>query len=267
MEHMGEDSHATPDPEDDAWNLPALPDERRRSMVWVLVVAIVVGLGCVGGTGYSLYLWLGGSSTAAGGTPVGQAGRATGSPGASASAVAPSASAVASPVGPRASDYPVRATDDLARVCDGWYYPQSPPLAGKAPHPIVVSVKQRTNDRLRFQPAAVDVPFDLPQSSQDAWQPHDPATAQLVACVDLAETGRSLGECDFSSPSPTKVPMLEGIYQVTLYEVATHRQIAQARMTAAGECPFIVLLMADRTIINEVTDRQLYEALHRYVER
>jgi len=25
--------------------------------------------------------------------------------------------------------------------------------------------------------------------------------------------------------------------------------------------------MADRTIINEVTDRQLYEALHQYVER
>ncbi len=32
---------------------------------------------------------------------------------------------------------------------------------GKAPHPIVVSVKQRTDDRLRFQPAAGTVwPFD-----------------------------------------------------------------------------------------------------------
>ena len=52
----------------------------------------------------------------------------------------PSESVAPSPTGPRAATYPVRNDDDLARVCDGWYYPQSPKFAGKAPHQISVGV-------------------------------------------------------------------------------------------------------------------------------
>jgi hypothetical protein len=113
----------------------------------------------------------------------------------------------------------------------------------------------------------VDVPYDRPKKVADAWESVDPAAAQLVACVDLVHTGRSLDECRFDDPQPTTVPLVEGVYQLTLYEVATRRVVAERRVTGAGECPFVVLLTGERTIPSAVTGRQLYETLRRYVEK
>ena len=161
----------------------------------------------------------------------------------------------------------MRTKEDVGRVCEGWFYPQSPSLSGAAPHPIVVSEQREKIFTGRFHPAYVDLPDDVSDSSQAAWQPENAALAQLVACVDLVETGNSLGDCRFDDPSPTTAPMVEGIYQVTVYEVATHREIFSARMTGAGKCPLVVLLTGDRIIRSEVTVRQLYERLHDFVEK
>ena len=61
--------------------------------------------------------------------------------------------------------------------------------------------------------------------------------------------------------------MVEGIYSVTVYEVATGRKVVETRMTGDGKCPLVVLLFADRTIHSEASGRQLYEALRKYVEQ
>jgi hypothetical protein len=244
---------------DDEW--PATPSESAGSgSRRMLIVVVVVALVCLGGTGLALATLRDGFLSAT--APIGE--RVNTSP---KSPAAPRASVSAAPTGPRASDYPVRTTEDVGEVCDGFFYPQAPPLAGAAPHPIVVSQQMNKNSTHRYHPAYVDLPDDLPESRQKAWQPDDPATAQLVACVNLVESGRSLGDCKFDDPSPTTAPMVEGIYEVTVYEVATRREIAKTRITGAGKCPLVVLLSGDRIIHSDVTGRQLYESLHQYVEK
>lgn len=225
--------------------------------LWVPVLAVLVGLVCVGGPVYGLVAWRS--------KPVAPPARDAG-PGAgpASSFVAGRSGPPAS--GPRASDYPARTAEDLGRVCQGWYYPQSPPFAGAAPHPVVASLKQRRDSDFRFHPATLDVPYDLPQRLQAAWQPADAGSAQLVACVDLVDTGRPLGECRFDDPQPTTVPMVEGVHRVRLHEAATGRVVAEVRLSGARSCPHVILLGADRTIYSEVTGRQLWEALRRYVE-
>ena len=101
-----------------------------------------------------------------------------------------------------------------------------------------------------------------------AWEPADPAVVQLVACLDLVEAGQPIRTCAFDDPKPDTLPMSEGIYQLSVYEVATRRKVAEVRMTGEDEqCPTIVLIGATRTVYSEVNDRQLVDALTRYVEQ
>jgi hypothetical protein len=264
MDHTGAEPSGPHVPPDEPWadwaDTPAPTEPRSSARIWVPIAAVLVGLLCVTGTGFSLYHLLSDHrvvpvdtphTRSAGSEPAGPA----------------STPAAAGSAGVDASDYPVRNADDLGRVCDRWYYPQSPRFAGAAPHPIGVSVKSRMNSDIRTTASSIDVPDGVKQSFQDAWQPKDPTTTQLVACVDLVATGKSLGQCDFDDPKPDTVPMVQGIYQVTVYEVATRRAVASVRMTGDGKCPLVVLIYADRTIYSDASDRQLYEALHQYVEQ
>jgi hypothetical protein len=236
---------------------PESPGSRSRRMV---IVVVAVALVCLGATGYGLLKVR--DAVVSVTSPLTTTSTRPQLPRTSQPSATP-----ASPSGPRASDYPVRTKEDVGRVCDGWFYPQSPKLSGVAPHPIVVSERREKLFPSRFHPAYVDLPDDVSQSRQAAWQPENAALAQLVACVDLVESGNSLGDCKFDDPSPTTAPMVEGIYQVTVYEVATRREIFQTRVTGASTCPLVVLLTGDRTIHSEVTGRQLYEKLHDYVEK
>lgn len=128
--------------------------------------------------------------------------------------------------GPRASTYPVREANDLARVCDHWYYPQSPKYTGKAPHPISVGTVDSKEFTTRYMSAFVDIPYELGATVQKAWAPSKPAKSQLMACVDLASTGtKVLKNCKFDDPKPAKLPMKTAAYHLSLYEVATGRKL------------------------------------------
>jgi hypothetical protein len=170
------------------------------------------------------------------------------------------------PSGPRASTYPVREDDDLNRVCDGWYYPQSPKFAGKAPHQISVGVIDSTALPSRNIMSSVSVP-DLRESIWRAWMPTDPTKTQLVGCVDLVKTGGTLKSCKFDDPKPEKIAMKRATYRVRLYETATGKKLVdKAAVTGEDEdCPSLVFLMGNEPILSKVGDRQLYEFFRPYV--
>ena len=169
--------------------------------------------------------------------------------------------------GPRASTYPVREDDDLARVCDGWYYPQSPKYTGKAPHPISVGTVDRKDSTSRYMSSYISIPYELGPTVQKAWAPDKPARSQLMACVDLVATGtKVVKNCKFDDPKPAKLPMKTATYHLRLYEVATGHKLVDKRVAGEDEdCPTIVFLGADKTVYSTVGDRQLYELLRNYV--
>ena len=169
--------------------------------------------------------------------------------------------------GPRASTYPVREDDDLNRVCDGWYYPTAPKLAGKAPHQITVGVISTVAMPSRITKSSVSVP-ELKESIWRAWMPTDPTKSQLMGCVDLERTGGQLKKCKFDDPKPEVIAMKQGFYHVHLYEVATGKKLLDKKVAAEDEdCPPLVFLVGDKNIYSEVGDRQLYELFRPYVMR
>ena len=169
------------------------------------------------------------------------------------------------PTGPRASTYPVRTGDDLARVCDGWYYPQSPKFTGKAPHQISVGVVDSVKLPSRHILAAVTIP-DLRESIWRAWIPENPGKTQLVACVDLTRSGSRLKSCKYDDPKPETIGMTQGFYRLRLYEAATGKKLLDKPVTGANEkCPSAVFLAQGEGLYSEVDDRQLYELLRGFV--
>ncbi|MCP2327571.1 hypothetical protein HDA40_006078 [Hamadaea flava] len=185
------------------------------------------------------------------------------------SGLPPEPTTVASPGSAWARDFPVATAADLDGVCRGWYYPQSPALTGSAPHPITVTVLDEVF-KTRNQPSSIEVPDGTAKSLRAAWQPADLTKTQIVACVDFAAAGKSLGTCKFTTPKPTTVAFAEGVYKVTAYEVATGRKLLDVRLTGAEkDCPAAAIVPAEGEIVlhSSVTDRQLYSQLHALVER
>ncbi|MBM2622868.1 hypothetical protein JIG36_45940 [Actinoplanes sp. LDG1-06] len=166
-------------------------------------------------------------------------------------------SAPARPQKPKASPVPVRASDDLGRVCEGWYYPDSPRYDGRGPHRIAIGVAG--TDRLYRVKAALDVPHTLKRSVREAWMPSDPAQSELVACVTLARTGSRLTTCE-------KVALKRGVHVLALYEVATGRKLLQREVNGdVTRCPNVIPLGTGDTIATTVSDGYLYSVLDRYV--
>ncbi|MCA2218105.1 hypothetical protein [Jidongwangia harbinensis] len=170
------------------------------------------------------------------------------------------------PVGPRASSYPVRTREDLGRVCEQWYYPQSPKYKAGSTNPVGVQIKDE--EELGWRPQSIYMSsYQNPGATQKAWDPKDPAKARLVACMHRVDNGRKLRSCKFDEPKTT-VPMREGIYRLSLYEVATGKRLAEKKVAGEqDECPFMVMLRGDRTIYSGVDERQLYETFRKYVEK
>ncbi len=170
------------------------------------------------------------------------------------------------PAGPRASTYPVREHDDLNRVCDGYYYPQSPKFAGRAPHQIAVGVIDRKDLPSRIVMSSVDVPYSLDEKAWRAWMPTDAAKTQLMVCVDLVSTGKQVRKCTYRDPDTEQIPLVRATYQVRLHEVATGRKLVDKKVAGNDdECPSMILLGSDRKIYTNVADRDLYEMFRSYV--
>ncbi|MBU2662735.1 hypothetical protein KOI35_04370 [Actinoplanes bogorensis] len=160
---------------------------------------------------------------------------------------------------PKASSFPVRASDDLARVCEGWFYPDSPRYDGRAPHQISIAVRDQSSDTTHRVKAALDVPPTLRAKTREAWMPSQPAKSQLVACVTLDKTGTQVKKCD-------QVALKRGVFTVAVYEVATHRELVKREVTGdVVRCPNVIPLGTGDTIATTVSDRTLYRLLDDYV--
>ncbi|XVV11054.1 hypothetical protein ACQP2X_40390 [Actinoplanes sp. CA-131856] len=172
----------------------------------------------------------------------------------------PSASASASPAGPRPSAAPVKRADDLALVCEGLYYPKSPRYTGRAPHQISVGVTDTLTGGPHRIRAALDVPYGLSKPLRDAWLPSDPTKSQLVACLSLTKNGTLIRKCDTHE-------LARGVYNLSLYEVATGRRLLQKQLFGdAATCPNVVPVGTGPTIPSAVSDKVLYQQLQKFVQ-
>jgi hypothetical protein len=134
--------------------------------------------------------------------------------------------------------------------------------------PASIFTRESKDFDTRTQTTLYDIPRWYTTQKQKAWDPKSPAKVRLVGCVDLASSGKKVRTCKFDDPKGLKVPMREGTYRVALYEVATGRKVVDKRVKGEQEeCPFLVLLGADRNIYSQVEGRRLYELFRKYVEK
>jgi len=134
---------------------------------------------------------------------------------------------------------------------------------GPAPHPIVLPIG---DEKLKALPSA--------------WRPDSVATVQLVACSEQAESYYHKS-CQYRLMNPLARDLLpytifmeKGVYTVTLFELRTHRKVAQATLTGIDdECPNSarVSLRSGKSypekFYTELTAAQFVEAFSRYVEK
>ncbi len=252
---------------------PPAPKSPKR-LIAVLTCIGLLGVACAGSVAYGVVKAVRDTSPAA---EVRPGGAGDGSAPETAASVGPTRAPAGRPVGvsgkvppgSKASSYRVRKEEDLERVCDRWYYPKSPKYTtAVAPHPIAISVKDRKDLDFRSTSSYVSLPYDVTPVVKAAWEPKSAAAVQLVACVDLVSIGPRVKNCRIDRPKPSSIPMKEGRYQLSLYEVATRRKLMQARLTGENEdCPSFILIGNDRAVYTDPEDRQLVEILRRYVEQ
>jgi hypothetical protein len=155
---------------------------------------------------------------------------------------------------------------DLGFACSfpGIAYVTAAAYEGPAPHPV----------KLPY-PIAPSQLKDLPS----AWRPDSVKEVQLIACADRLQGGDLHKDCKygFTSPlvpmpasPPFSIFMSEGTYTVTLYELRTHRTVAQATLIGTDdECPSSIML-SPRTsdqLYTQLAATQYVEAFGSYVEK
>jgi len=250
---------------------PPPPAKSPTRLIALIAVIGVLLVACAGSTAYGVVTALRDTDPEPG-RNLGIAGPAATSPSAAPTTSAPGRPTGVTgkaPAGSKASSYRVRKEDDLERLCDRWYYPKSPKYTtAVAPHPIAISVRDRKDLDFRTTKSYLSVPYDAPAAVRDAWQPKSPAKVQLVACVDLVAIGPKVKSCKIDKPKPSSIPMKEGRYRLTLYEVATRRALLDTKLTGEDEsCPFFIVIGNDRSVYTGLEDAQLVETLRRYVEQ
>ncbi|HEY0534960.1 MAG TPA: hypothetical protein VGD29_25540 [Actinoplanes sp.] len=172
--------------------------------------------------------------------------------------------------GPQASPAAVKDIEDLGNVCDQqMYFPQSPKYQGKAPHPIAIMTRDRKDMDTRISDTVYDVDYSSSKSRADAWNTYfHPAKVQLTACVDLVTSGAKVKTCKFDDPKPDSLPLKVGIYQLTLFETATRKQLFSKKITGDDRsCPTVVLLGNDHNLYTSISDRAYVAALKKFVEK
>ncbi|MEV6909395.1 hypothetical protein [Amycolatopsis sp. NPDC051071] len=128
------------------------------------------------------------------------------------------------------SDVPARVSDlEPACASPGKYYPGNDAYTGTGPRPIAVF---RTGDAGFTTMEAMDL--DVPAH----WNSVQLAarTVQVIACLDEPEDGEYLTECTFESDT---LKPYRGVYDVTLYEAKTGKEIGTERISGSSEpqCP------------------------------
>ncbi|MEU4221565.1 hypothetical protein [Actinoplanes sp. NPDC026623] len=254
---------------------PVTPEPGRSPARWarrLITVVAVLGLACAVGVAVNTFGSdePGAKETTASNSAIGEAAAPSRSAAAPLAAKGDFAATVRGsvPKGSKRSSYPVRKAEDLSRVCDGWYYPKAPKYTGLAPHSIVMSSQNDKALDSWLVLTIYDLPYDTADAVKNAWAPKNPAKVQLMACAEAVSIGPKVATCHVDKPKPKKVPMKVSNFRVTLYEVATRRKLAQVRMKGEDETcgPFLILVGADGATYTDLDDRQLIEALRRYVE-
>jgi hypothetical protein len=152
------------------------------------------------------------------------------------------------------------SSDDYGDACGspGTAYTRAPAYAGPPPHPLLVA------------PPGVRWRLDQEGTS---WYVKDPASVQLIACVDRDGDDGSTGElCSYSTSNVgiggrTETQTLRaGWYTITVYELRTHRTVGSSRILGDNHtCPQTKL--EDDEVYSTPSDSQLHEALDPYTQR
>ncbi|MEU4426984.1 hypothetical protein AB0F81_40705 [Actinoplanes sp. NPDC024001] len=222
---------------------------RRRVLVWSAALALLL-IGVLGAVTY-LFVRLTDLPPSAAKAPAGPP---------------PSFPVEGAGTGPRAATEPVRTTNDLELVCENWYYPDAPKYRGRAPHPVTISVRDRMDGTNRATRTLNQTAYGGSAEKRRAWAPR-PAQTQLVACLDLIGAGPKLRDCEVEDPDPQTLPLKQGRYRLTVYEVATREKVAETDLIGRDKaCPWVAITGTDRTLYSLVDDDQLYRALRKRVE-
>jgi hypothetical protein len=247
---------------------PPPPVKSQKRLIALLVCIGLLGVACAGSVAYGVVKGVRDTRPAGEQRPGGAASSSTPATTTSSAPRRPVGVSGKVPPGSKASSYRVRKVEDLERLCDRWYYPRSPKYTtAVAPHPIAISVKDRKDLEFRSAKSYVTLPYEATPAVEAAWEPKKAAAVQLVACVDLVSIGPKVKNCRIDKPKRSSIPMKEGTYRLSLYEVATRRQLMQTRLTGEDEtCPFFILIGTDRATYSGLEDRQLVDVLRRYVE-
>jgi hypothetical protein len=209
------------------------PRSRRAVVVSGAVVLAVIA---------AVYLW--------------QATRAPGRSGRPAAART-SASASPRPTVPVVSQLPA-STSDLMKACEGKgvAYSAAPAYAGSGPHPIAVFLSSAPAD---------SVPSALPGPAS-RWLPDSTKNVQLIGCVQLSDKGpKSDVTCAYNFlGAPGPVPVFNGRYTITVYDLREHRKIASIEATGTDHsCPKKIPVID--TLFSGLTAARLNKLLAPYV--
>ena len=150
---------------------------------------------------------------------------------------------------------------------------------GPAPHPIKLPERP-------YLGSGLDSGLDLRKLKDlpSAWRPDSAAKVQLIACarrVPAWEDHQEIRQKDCkyarpelqlsgSYPLPTiNIPMYQGIYDVTLYELRTHRKVAHTTLIGSDdECPGSFFGKSrDDHVYTRPSASQYVEAFGSYVEK
>lgn len=205
------------------------PGERARAAAWLLGVLVLV-VGCLGGTGYGAYrLWEAATATEE-----------------------------------KPADGPAQSSSDLRAVCNGTYYPEAPAYSGPGPHPVAVYVDSGGAIESLGNPGAA-VPPGTTDEIRAAWSAREYGRVQIVACAEKVDDGARVKTCTFEGASED---MKKGVYELTVHEVKTRKEVARTRITGAAEnCPGLYDVGRDPGIFSEPSPQQLFDALKPHVEK
>jgi len=162
-----------------------------------------------------------------------------------------------------ANDWAVTLDDQLVKVCEDNYYTKAPAYTGTAaPHPIAIyDLGEKTP---RAEPM---IDPDIPADKRKAWSPAK-ADVQIVGCAERVADGAEIGKCEFEDN--ITAPVKTGVYEITLREVRTRKEIAKVRIDGADKtCPFVQFVKdKDKAepVYSSPSQKQYYEAFKQYVE-
>lgn len=171
--------------------------------------------------------------------------------------------------GPQPAESPLKDVYDLNAVCDeNAYFPEAPKRTGKAPHPVVLLIKDGP-DEIRWNNGTYYME-DIGTSKADeaTWGARSPEKVQLAACLDRTTTGSKIRSCKYDTPAPDTITLYHANWRLKVYEIATHRLLMDKKLTGnETTCPSSVLVGPDKKIYAEVKDHTVVTTLRSLVTK